>query len=101
MLVALSELASEQASPTQKTMEKVMSFLDYAASQEEAVITYHASDMVLSCHSDASYLSEPGARSRAGGRFFVSNNAAIPANKGAVLNITQIIKAVMTPAAEA
>ena len=33
MLVALSALASEQASPTQKTMEKVMTFLDYAASQ--------------------------------------------------------------------
>ena len=66
MLVALSALASEQASPTQKTMEKVMTFLDYAASQEEAVITYNASDMVLACHSDVSYLSEPGARSRAG-----------------------------------
>ena len=51
MLVALSLLASEQASPTQKTMEKVMTFLDYAAFQEEAVITYHASDMVLTCHS--------------------------------------------------
>ena len=33
MLVALSALASEQASPTKKTMEKVMTILDYAASQ--------------------------------------------------------------------
>ena len=56
MLVSLSALAPEQASPTQKIMEKVMTFLDYAASQEEAFITYHASDMVLACHSDASYL---------------------------------------------
>ena len=71
MMVALSALASEQASPTRKTMEKVMTFLDYAASQEEAVITYHASDMVLACHSDASYLIEPGARSRAGEKFLV------------------------------
>ena len=78
-----------------------MTFLDYAASQEEAVITYHASDMVLACHSDASYLSEPGARSRAGGHFFMSSNAAMPANNGAVLNIAQIIKTVMTSAAEA
>ena len=101
MLVALNALESEQASPTQKTMEKVMTFLDYAASQEEAVITYNASDMVLACHSDASYLSEPGARSRAGGHFFMSNNAAMPANNGAVLNVAQIIKAVMTSAAEA
>ena len=57
MLVELSALASGQASPTKKAMEKVMTFLDYAASQEEAVITYHASDMVLAYHSDASYLS--------------------------------------------
>ena len=46
-----------------------MTFLDYAASQEEAIITYHASAMVLECHSNASYLSETGERSRAGGHF--------------------------------
>ena len=57
--------------------------------------------MVLACHSDASYLSEPGARSRAGGNFFLSSNAAMLANNGAVLNIAQIIKAVMASAAEA
>ena len=78
-----------------------MTFLDYAASQEEAVITYHASNMVLACHSDASYLSEPGASSRSGGHFFLSSNAAMPSNNGVVLNIAQIIKAVMTSAAEA
>ena len=74
MLVALSSIASEQAKPTATTMKKIKQFLDYAASQEEAVITYHASDMVLAIHSDASYLSEAKARSRAGGHFFMSNN---------------------------
>ena len=69
MLVELSVLEFEQASPTRKMTEKVMTFLDYAASQEEAVITYHAIDMVLACHSDDSYLSEPGARSRSGRNF--------------------------------
>ena len=57
--------------------------------------------MVLAIHSDASYLTEPNARSRAGGHFFMSNNAPFPPNNGAVLNIAQIIKAVMTSAAEA
>ena len=33
MLLVLSVLVSEQASPKKKTMEKVMTFLDYAASQ--------------------------------------------------------------------
>jgi hypothetical protein len=75
--------------------------LDYAASQEEAILTYRASDMKLAIHSDASYLSEPKARSRAGGHMFMAGNEDIPINNGAVLNISQIIKAVMSSAAEA
>eukprot|EP00804_Cyclotella_cryptica_P028836 CCRYP_008420-RA/>CCRYP_008420-RA protein AED:0.29 eAED:0.29 QI:0/0/0/1/1/1/4/0/762 len=71
------------------------------ATQDEAVLTYHASDMVLAAHSDASYLSEPQARSRAGGHFFLSSNADIPPNNGAILNIAHIIKHVMASATEA
>ena len=70
-------------------------------SQEEAVITYNASEMVLAAHSDASYLSEPQARSRAGGHFFLSSDSAIPPNNGAVLNIAHLIKNVMSSATEA
>ena len=50
-------------------MEQVKQLLDYIASQEDAVITYKASDMVLAAHSDAGYHNEAGARSRAGGHF--------------------------------
>ena len=57
--------------------------------------------MKLAVHSDASYLSEPQARSRAGGHFFLSNNADIPPNNGAILNIAHIIKHVMSSATEA
>ena len=70
MLLALSAIAADQAAPTKNKLEKVDQLLDYAASQEEAVITYQASGMVLVIHSNASYLSEPKARSRAGGHFF-------------------------------
>ena len=52
-------------------------------------------------HSDASHLSETKARSRAGGHFFLSENEEYPANNGAVLTIAQIIKVVMSSAAEA
>jgi len=82
-------------------MEQTLQLLDYIATQEEAVLTYSASDMKLAVHSDASYLSEPQARSRAEGHFFLSNKATIPANNGAVLNIANIIKHVMTSATEA
>ena len=82
-------------------MKQTVQLLDYLATQEEAVLTYHASDMKLAVHSDASYLSEPKARSRAGGHFFLSNGADIPPNNGAILNIAHIIKHVMSSATEA
>ncbi len=57
--------------------------------------------MKLAIHSNASYLSEPKACSRAGGHMFMAGMEEIPINNGAVLNISQIIKAVMSSAAEA
>jgi hypothetical protein len=101
MLTPLSALASEQAAPTEKTMQNCLQFLDYAASQDKAIVNYRASDMKLAIHSDASYLSKPKARSRAGGHMFMAGSEEIPINNGAVLNISQIIKAVMSSAAEA
>ena len=65
------------------------------------MITYHASDMVLTIHSDASYLSKPKARSRAGGHFFMSSGRQMPPNNGPVLTLCQIIRAVMSSACEA
>ena len=85
MLPALGSIATQQESLTENTMKKVKQFLDYAASHTDAIITYRASDMVLSAHSDASYLSESKTRSRAGGHFFMSNKDAIPSNNGAIL----------------
>jgi hypothetical protein len=96
MLVVLGSLATQQANPTKNTMAKVTQFLDYAATHPDTIVAYHASDMVLAGHSDASYLSESNARSRAGGHFFMSNNTTKPPNNGTILTIAQIIKAVMS-----
>ena len=101
MLPALGSIATQQSKPTENTMKKVKQLLDYAATHPDAIITYRASNMVLAAHSDASYLSESKARSRAGGHFFMSENDHAPRNNGAVLTIAQIIKAVMSSAAEA
>jgi hypothetical protein len=57
--------------------------------------------MKLAIHSDALYLSEPKAQSRASGHMFMAGMDDIPINNGAVLNISQIIRAVMSSAAEA
>ena len=82
-------------------MRHTQQLLDYLATQEDAVLTYNASNMILAVHSDASYLSKPKARSRAGGHFFLSSDTPIPPNNGAVLNIAHIIKHVVSSAAEA
>jgi hypothetical protein len=63
MLTVLSSLVSKQAASTEKTMQKCVQFLDYTASQEDAIITYQASNMRLLIHSDALYLSEPNVES--------------------------------------
>ena len=81
-------------------MTKIKQFLDYATTHLDAIVTYQACGMVLAAHSDASYLSESNACSRAGGRFFMSNDAPRPHNNVTVLTIAQIIKAVMSSAAE-
>ena len=58
--------------------------------------------MILKIHSDASYLSEPKARSRCGGHFYLGSK---PVRKytpnGAILNSTNVIQTVVTSAAEA
>ena len=57
--------------------------------------------MVLAIHSNISYLTEANPQNRAGGHMFLANQDNIPTNNGAILNILQTIKAVMSSAAEA
>lgn len=57
--------------------------------------------MVLAIHSNASYLNEENARSRAGGHHFLSKDVPFPPNNGAIHNVAKIIKTVMSSAAEA
>jgi len=101
ILAALSALASQQAAPTEDTKKRAHQLLDYLATQDEAFLTYRASNMVLAVHSDASYHSERKARSRVGGHFFLSRDDPVPADNGAILVISHVIKTVMTSAAEA
>ncbi len=82
-------------------MAKVKQLLDYVAMQEEAIITFNASNMSLSAHSNAGYCNEKKARSRAGGHFILLNNNPVSPNNGAILTNATIIKNVMSSAAEA
>ena len=74
MLVALGHLSYQQAKSTAKTYYKVIWFLNYAATHPEAIIRYHSSGMIFHVHIDASYLSAPRARSRAGGHYILTDS---------------------------
>jgi hypothetical protein len=101
ILVALSSIASAQAAPTELTLSLIKQLLDYVATHPDAILTYEKSDMVLAVDSDASYLSEPKARSRAGGHFYMSSETDERSRNGAILNISKIMTAVMSSAADA
>ena len=52
-------------------MEKCTQLLDYLAGHADAKVHFHESDMIMNIHSDASYLLEAKAQSRAYGHFFL------------------------------
>jgi hypothetical protein len=109
MLVALGSIAATQSQATSKTYDATVWLLNYAASHPDAVIRYVKSDMILHIHSDASYLSEGKARSRAGGHYFLSRLSASPNEppnsppplNGPLFTISRIMRNVMGSAAEA
>ena len=57
--------------------------------------------MMLSLHSDTSYLSDPESKSRATGHFFLGKKNNESFNNGAIMTISKIIKHVMSSASEA
>ena len=71
MLKKITELGSLQATATEAVARKVADFLQYAATYPVTKVTYHASDMTLHTHSDASYLGESKGRSRIAGFHFL------------------------------
>jgi len=91
LLCPISAIAAQSSAPTKDTLKYTFQFLDYVATQEEAVLTFNTSEMKLAVHHDESYLRKPNARSTAGGKFFISNDSTIPPNNGAILNVAHII----------
>ena len=89
-LVSLSAIALKQANTTNKTMKKVKEFLNYVALHQDVIVKYHASYMILTCHSHKLYLSKPKARSQAGGIVFIPQNEKTPSKNVSVLNIAHL-----------
>jgi hypothetical protein len=103
LIMPINVLASEQTKATADTADKFIKLLNYCTTHPETKLRYHASDMILNINSDASYLSEREAKSRAGGFLYMGINADT-SNKltnGAILIISTVLKHVMSSAAEA
>jgi hypothetical protein len=75
--------------------------LDYVATHPNAGLRYHACDMILAVHTDASYLSKAGGKSRAARHLYLTNQNNEDFNDGAILTLSAIIKHVMSSASEA
>jgi hypothetical protein len=103
-LAALVTIAINKKKATKKTMDRSIQLLDYLASNQDAKVRFHVSNMVMNIHSDASYLSESGARSRECGHFFMGwmpkNGEPIQMN-GAFYTSSVIMRFVVASAAEA
>jgi hypothetical protein len=84
------------------TADKVIKLLNYCNTRPETKNWYLASDRIFHIHSDASYLSENEAKSRAGGFFYMGNTSQNDKKltNGAIFIISKVLKNVMSSAAE-
>ena len=97
LLTALSAIAARQANGTEAVADACNQLLDYVSTHPNAGIRYKACDMILAVHTDASYLSEQGSKSRASGHFYLTNKNDEDFNNGALLTLTSIIKHPQNP----
>jgi hypothetical protein len=97
VLIPLNDIATEQTTAKAATNQ----LLDYFATNPDTTIRYHASDMILHIHSDASYLSVSNARSRLGGLFFCGDKSPHEDNlNGSILNAASVINNMVASADE-
>ena len=104
--MVLKSLAEVQTKPKIETVKQITQFLNYSATHPDSITEYRKSGMIIHIYSDAFYISEPKARSRAGEYIFLgpkSNTLIqyIPPDNGPVHVEYRIIINVMTSATEA
>ena len=78
LLPALSTIGDGQYVGTEATASVTTQLLNYCVTYPDPVLRFKASKMVLHIHSDTSYLSVRGARSRAADFFYLSDPSPAP-----------------------
>eukprot|EP01036_Dinobryon_divergens_P034161 gene34161-44133_t len=107
MLKKIKKLGSLQATATENVARKVADFLRYAATYPVTKVTYHAIDLTLHTHSDASYLGESRGRSRNANFHFLGKQHQVgtipttPINGGLFVRSSILDVVVVTSAAKA
>ena len=107
MLVALNDLSSQQANPHESTLTHAYKLLAYVATHPNAILRFHASDMVLHVDSDAAYLVLPEAKSRIAEHFYLSDHPnnlqpnQTPTPNAPILTEYRTLRHVVASAAEA
>jgi hypothetical protein len=97
----INDMYMEHTKATEKTQAATNQMLDYLATHPDATIRYHASDMILHIHSDASYLSISNTWNRHRGLFFLGNRSREQETlNGSILNVAAVIKNLVAEAAE-
>ena len=99
-LPAVCDLSSAQAGATQSILPKIDRYLGYLKRNPDTKIVIHASDMQYKAYTDASHLSVPGARSRAGVYGFFGWYTQKTRLNGATCALSKVIPVVTTSAAE-
>lgn len=103
ILCANDDLSLDQSKATQQSQQHLHTLLDYLHKHPNASVTFCASDMILKVHSDGSYLSVLGGRSRVAGHFYCGDNIPIQQTdekQGSIYQECSAIKPVLASAAE-
>ena len=82
-------------------LKEINHLLEYCATYPDDGILYLSSAMILTLHSDEGFNNETKAIIRAGAHIFRSENEPIPRCNGPILTIAQMMKYVLSLAAEA
>ena len=100
MLTAVNKISMQSANPTRATLKAIDRLLSYAEQYPNATTEIRPSNMQLCAQSDASYLSEHGARSRAGAVLYFGLTSDNTIN-GMIEYISTVIPTVCSSVAEA
>ena len=85
-------ISSQQEYTTEYTGNFVEHLMNYCATFSDAVLTFHASDMILHIHLNASFLNKPGTKSREGGFYFLSSDSKPPTDAPKMLHFIVFVK---------